>query len=39
MRVCSQQEVRDLVRRYGTAAPLPLHVPELAEGLGYEAAV
>jgi hypothetical protein len=28
-----------IVRRYGTAAPLPLHVPELAEGLGYEAAV
>jgi hypothetical protein len=28
-----------IVRRYRTAAPLPLHVPELAEGLGYEAAV
>ena len=28
-----------IVRRLGTAAPLPLHVPELAEGLGYEAAV
>jgi hypothetical protein len=27
------------VRRYGTAAPLPLHVPELADGLNYEAAV
>jgi hypothetical protein len=27
------------VRRYATVAPLPLHVPELAEGLGYEAAV
>jgi hypothetical protein len=27
------------VRRYATAAPLPLHVPELAEGLGYEAAI
>lgn len=28
-----------VVRRYGTASPLPLHVPELAEGLDYEAAV
>ncbi len=28
-----------IVRRYGTAAPLPLHVPELPEGLDYEAAV
>jgi hypothetical protein len=28
-----------IVRRYGTAAPLPLHVPELHEGLDYEAAV
>ncbi len=28
-----------IVRRYGTAAPLPLHVPELAEGLKYEAAI
>ena len=28
-----------IVRRYATAAPLPLHVPELAEGLDYEAAV
>jgi hypothetical protein len=27
------------VRRYGAAPPLPLHVPELAEGLDYEAAV
>jgi hypothetical protein len=28
-----------IVRRYASAAPLPLHVPELAEGLDYEAAV
>jgi hypothetical protein len=28
-----------VVRRFGTAAPLPLHVPELAPGLKYEAAV
>lgn len=28
-----------VVRRYGAAPPLPLHVPELAEGLDYEAAV
>ena len=27
------------VRRYATAAPPPLHVPELGEGLGYEAAL
>ena len=28
-----------VVRRYGSAAPLPLHVPELADGLKYEAAL
>jgi hypothetical protein len=28
-----------IVRRYVTAAPLPLNAPELAEGLEYEAAV
>jgi hypothetical protein len=28
-----------IARRYSTAAPLPRHVPELAEGLDYEAAV
>jgi hypothetical protein len=28
-----------IVRRYFSAAPLPLHDPELAEGLDYEAAV
>jgi hypothetical protein len=28
-----------IVRRYGTAAPLPLHVPELPDGLDYEAAI
>jgi hypothetical protein len=28
-----------IVRRYFSAAPLPLHVPELAEGINYEAAV
>ena len=28
-----------VVRRYGNASPLPLHVPELAEGLDYQAAV
>jgi hypothetical protein len=28
-----------ITRRYFSASPLPLHDPELAEGLGYEAAV
>ncbi len=28
-----------IVRRYATAAPLPLNAPDLAEGLNYEAAV
>jgi len=28
-----------IVRRYLSAAPLPLHAPELAEGINYEAAV
>jgi len=28
-----------ILRRYLTAPPLPLHVPELAEGLNYEASV
>ena len=28
-----------IVRRYLSAPPLPLHGPELAEGLDYEAAV
>jgi hypothetical protein len=28
-----------VISRYGHASPLPLHVPELADGLDYEAAV
>ena len=28
-----------IVRRYETAPPLPRHVPELARGIRYEAAV
>jgi hypothetical protein len=28
-----------VISRYGNASPLPLHVPELADGLDYEAAV
>ena len=28
-----------ILRRYLTAAPLPLHAPELAKGLDYEASV